>query len=181
MGWWFNPFISVGCGLTRRVLMVGLDAAGKTTILYKLQLGETTTTVPTIGFNVETVKYKKGIEFTVWDIGGQDKLRQLWRHYYQNTGAVIFVIDSTDKDRIVEVNDELHKMLQEDELQDAVFLFLANKQDLPNSLSVDEITDKLNLRSLPVSRKWNILATSAKTGDGLTESLDWLAKSLYNI
>ena len=72
-------------------------------------------------------------------------------------------------------------MLQEDELQDAVFLFLANKQDLPNSLSVDEITDKLDLHSLPVSRKWNILATCAKTGDGLTESLGWLAKAMYNI
>lgn len=67
-----------------RILMVGLDAAGKTTILYKLKLGEIVTTIPTIGFNVETVEYKN-ICFTVWDVGGQDKIRPLWRHYFQNT------------------------------------------------------------------------------------------------
>lgn len=67
-----------------RILMVGLDAAGKTTILYKLKLGEIVTTIPTIGFNVETVEYKN-ICFTVWDVGGQGKIRPLWRHYYQNT------------------------------------------------------------------------------------------------
>jgi len=67
-----------------RILMLGLDAAGKTTILYKLKLGEVVSSVPTIGFNVETLEYKK-IKFTVWDVGGQDKIRLLWRHYYQNT------------------------------------------------------------------------------------------------
>merc|ERR1712195_452377 len=73
-----------------RILMVGLDAAGKTTILYKLKLGEVVTTIPTIGFNVETVEYKN-IAFTVWDVGGQDKIRPLWRHYYTNTEGIIFV------------------------------------------------------------------------------------------
>ncbi|KAL5541449.1 hypothetical protein UlMin_009159 [Ulmus minor] len=77
-----------------RILMVGLDAAGKTTILYKLKLGEIVTTIPTIGFNVETVEYKN-ISFTVWDVGGQDKIRPLWRHYFQNTQGLIFVVDST--------------------------------------------------------------------------------------
>ena len=67
-----------------RILMVGLDAAGKTTILYKLKLGEVVTPIPTIGFNVEEVTYKN-ISFHVWDVGGQDKIRQLWRHYYTNT------------------------------------------------------------------------------------------------
>ena len=67
-----------------RILMVGLDAAGKTTILYKLKLGEIVTTIPTIGFNVETVEFKN-ISFSVWDVGGQDKIRPLWRHYFQNT------------------------------------------------------------------------------------------------
>ena len=77
-----------------RILMVGLDAAGKTTILYKLKLGEIVTTIPTIGFNVETVEYKN-ISFTVWDVGGQDKIRPLWRYYFQNTQGIIFVVDST--------------------------------------------------------------------------------------
>merc|ERR1712230_156152 len=109
-----------------RILMVGLDAAGKTTILYKLKLGEIVTTIPTIGFNVGTVEYKN-ISFTVWDVGGQDKIRPLWRHYYQNTQGVIFVVDSNDRDRIEDAREELHKILQEDEMRDAVLLILANK------------------------------------------------------
>merc|ERR1712137_1443894 len=84
-----------------RILMVGLDAAGKTTILYKLKLGEVVTTIPTIGFNVGTVEYKN-INFTVWDVGGQDKIRPLWRHYFQNTQGLIFVVDSNDRERIAE-------------------------------------------------------------------------------
>jgi ADP-ribosylation factor protein 1 len=109
-----------------RILMVGLDAAGKTTILYKLKLGEVVTTIPTIGFNVETVEYKN-ISFTVWDVGGQDKIRLLWRHYYQNTQGLIFVVDSNDRDRIDDAREELHKMLSEEELRDAVLLVFANK------------------------------------------------------
>ena len=98
-----------------RILMVGLDAAGKTTILYKLKLGEIVTTIPTTGFNVETVEYKN-ICFTVWDVGGQDKIRPLWRHYFQNPQGLIFVVDSNDRERIQEGAEELQKMLQEDEL-----------------------------------------------------------------
>merc|ERR1712134_23258 len=95
-----------------RILMVGLDAAGKTTILYKLKLGEIVTTIPTIGFNVETVEYKN-ICFTVWDVGGQDKIRPLWRHYFQNTQGLIFVVDSNDRERITEAQEELMRMLNE--------------------------------------------------------------------
>lgn len=135
-----------------RILMVGLDAAGKTTILYKLKLGEIVTTIPTIGFNVETVEYKN-ISFTVWDVGGQDKIRPLWRHYYQNTQGVIFVVDSNDRDRVGEARDELHRMLNEDELREAMLLVFANKQDLPNAMNAAEITDKLGLHSLR-QRNW---------------------------
>merc|ERR1712151_1225176 len=103
-----------------RILMVGLDAAGKTTTLYKLKLGEVVTTIPTIGFNVETVEY-------------------------QNTQGLIFVIDSNDRDRIGEARDELNKMLNEDEMRDAILLVFANKQDLPNAMSAAEITEKLGL------------------------------------
>merc|ERR1712050_793952 len=124
-----------------RILMVGLDAAGKTTTLYKLKLGEVVMTIPTIGFNVETVEYKN-INFTVWDVGGQDKIRPLWRHYYQNTQGLIFVVDSNDRDRIGEARDELSKMLSEDEMRDAILLVFANKQDLPNAMNAAEITDK---------------------------------------
>jgi ADP-ribosylation factor protein 1 len=122
-----NLFSSLFGKKEMRILMVGLDAAGKTTILYKLKLGEIVTTIPTIGFNVETVEYKN-ISFTVWDVGGQDKIRPLWRHYFQNTQGLIFVVDSNDRERVGEARDELHRMLQEDELRDAVLLIFANKQ-----------------------------------------------------
>jgi len=159
-----------------RILMVGLDAAGKTTILYKLKLGEIVTTIPTIGFNVETVEYKN-INFTVWDVGGQDKIRPLWRHYFQNTQGLIFVVDSNDRERIGEAKEELEKMLNEDELRDAVLLIFANKQDLPQAMSIAEVTDKLGLHSLR-NRKWYIQATCATSGDGLYEGLDWLSNTL---
>ncbi|RWS26158.1 ADP-ribosylation factor 1-like isoform X3 [Leptotrombidium deliense] len=161
-----------------RILMVGLDAAGKTTILYKLKLGEIVTTIPTIGFNVETVEYKN-ISFTVWDVGGQDKIRPLWRHYFQNTHGLIFVVDSNDRERIGEAREELTRMLAEDELRDAVLLIFANKQDLPNSLSAAEITDKLGLQSLR-NRNWYIQATCATSGNGLYEGLDWMSNQLKN-
>jgi len=130
-----------------RVLFAGLDAAGKTTILYRLQLGEVVTTIPTIGFNVETLEYKN-LRFTVWDIGGQDKIRKLWRYYYQNTQGLIFVIDSNDRDRIEDAREELTKMLNEDEMREAVLLVFANKQDLPNAMTAAEITEKLGLHNL---------------------------------
>jgi len=163
-------------GKDMRILMVGLDAAGKTTILYKLKLGEVVTTIPTIGFNVETVEYKN-INFTVWDVGGQDKIRPLWRHYFQNTQGLIFVVDSNDRERIGEAREELDKMLNEDELRDAVLLVFANKQDLPNAMSVAELTDKLGLHNMR-NRKWYIQAACATSGDGLYEGLDWLSNAL---
>ena len=159
-----------------RILMVGLDAAGKTTILYKLKLGEIVTTIPTIGFNVETVEYKN-LKFTVWDVGGQDKLRPLWRHYFQNTNGVIFVVDSNDKERVTQARNELTKMLLEDELRDAVLLVFANKQDLPNAMTTAELTDKIGLHSLR-QRSWYIQGCCATSGEGLYEGLDWLATNV---
>ncbi|KAI6175749.1 ADP-ribosylation factor 1 [Aphelenchoides bicaudatus] len=159
-----------------RILMVGLDAAGKTTILYKLKLGEIVTTIPTIGFNVETVDYKN-ISFTVWDVGGQDKIRPLWRHYFQNTQGLIFVVDSNDHERVGEAKEELMRMLGEQELNDAVILIFANKQDLPNAMNASEVTDKLGLHSLR-NRNWYIQSSCATSGDGLYEGLDWLSNQL---
>uniref|UniRef100_A0A7S0XIF2 ADP-ribosylation factor n=1 Tax=Erythrolobus madagascarensis TaxID=708628 RepID=A0A7S0XIF2_9RHOD len=162
-----------------RILMVGLDAAGKTTILYKLKLGEIVTTIPTIGFNVETVEYKN-ISFTVWDVGGQDKIRPLWRHYFQNTQGIIFVVDSSDRERIVEAREELHKMLSEEELRNAVLLVFANKQDLPNAASTAELANALQLPNLR-QRSWYIQACCATNGEGLFEGLDWLSDELSKV
>ncbi|ELU45513.1 ADP-ribosylation facter [Rhizoctonia solani AG-1 IA] len=153
-----------------RILMVGLDAAGKTTILYKLKLGEIVTTIPTIGFNVETVEYKN-ISFTVWDVGGQDKI------HFQNTQGIIFVVDSNDRERVSEAREELQRMLNEDELRDALLLVFANKQDLPNAMNASEITDKLGLHGLR-QRTWYIQAACATSGDGLYEGLEWLSTNI---
>merc|ERR1711934_1024985 len=169
-------FAKLGYKKEMRILMVGLDNAGKTTVLYKLKLGGVVTTIPTIGFNVETVEYKN-ISFTVWDVGGQDKIRPLWRHYYQNTQGLIFVGDSNDRDRAEDAKDELNKMLNEDEMRDAAVLVFANKQDLPNAMSAAEVTEKLGLHSMR-SRQWYIQSTCATTGDGLYEGLDWLSTTL---
>mmetsp|Transcript_28020 Transcript_28020/g.39395 ORF Transcript_28020/g.39395 Transcript_28020/m.39395 type:complete len:181 (+) Transcript_28020:129-671(+) len=158
-----------------RILMLGLDAAGKTTILYKLKLGEVVSSVPTIGFNVETVEYKK-IKFTVWDVGGQDKIRLLWRHYYENTQGLIFVVDSSDRERVELAKEELHKMLGEEELRDAALLVFANKQDL-GVMSVAEVTEKLGLHTLR-GRDWFIQGTCAMTGDGLYDGLEWMSKTV---
>lgn len=182
-----NSKISMGLAISKlfdklfgkkemRILMLGLDAAGKTTILYKLKLGEVVSSVPTIGFNVETVEYKN-IKFTVWDVGGQDKIRLLWRHYYQNTQGLIFVVDSSDKDRIDIAKEELQRMLGEEELRDAVVLVFANKQDM-GVMSVADITERLALHSMR-GREWFIQGTCAITGDGLYDGLDWLTKVVH--
>uniref|UniRef100_A0A6U1US46 ADP-ribosylation factor n=1 Tax=Vannella robusta TaxID=1487602 RepID=A0A6U1US46_9EUKA len=161
-----------------RILMVGLDAAGKTTILYRLKLGEVITTVPTIGFNVETVEYKN-TKFAVWDVGGQDKIRALWRHYYQNTQGLIYVIDSNDRDRLEEASAELEKMLSEEELRAACLLVLANKQDLPNAMKPDEVTKGLQLEKHSNIR-WHVQGTIAANGEGIYEGLDWLSHTIQS-
>ncbi|CAE7461995.1 ARF1 [Symbiodinium natans] len=164
------------CNKEMRILMLGLDAAGKTTILYKLKLSDVVSTVPTIGFNVETVEYRN-INFTVWDVDGQDKIRKLWRFYYGGTDGLIFVVDSSDRDRINDAKEELHHLLSEPEMENAVLLVLANKQDLPNAMSASDVIHALELQKMQ-HRKWFIQSTVAPTGDGLYEGLDWLSRAL---
>ena len=117
-----------------RVLMVGLDAAGKTTILYKLKLNETVTTIPTIGFNVETVIPCKGVTFTVWDVGGQEKIRHFGATIFQNTQGLFFVVDSSDLERISEARQELFSVLDSCEMEGVPVVVIADKQDLPGLL-----------------------------------------------
>ncbi|XP_038072664.1 uncharacterized protein LOC119741078 [Patiria miniata] len=165
-----------GSGPPLRILMLGLDAAGKTTILFKLKLNEVVTTIPTIGFNVETVNPLPGVSFTVWDIGGQEKLRQLWRHYYQGTQGLIFVVDSSDKERLYEARDELFGILQSSEIGPEVpVVVLANKQDLPGALKPSDVAEALNLHRLS-QNPWHIQATCAPDGEGIYEAVGMLAK-----
>jgi ADP-ribosylation factor protein 1 len=169
-----------GGSVEKRVLLVGLDAAGKTTLLYKLNLGEAITTIPTIGFNVETVKYKQ-LDLTIWDVGGQDKIRRLWKHYYQRNDAVIFVVDASDKDRIGQAAEEIQQLMVEDELKDSLLLVYLNKQDLPDAMNNSECIDKLQLHKLTTQgRKWFAQPAVARTGDGLYEGLDWLSSEIGN-
>eukprot|EP00004_Rigifila_ramosa_P008944 TRINITY_DN2040_c0_g1_i2.p2 TRINITY_DN2040_c0_g1~~TRINITY_DN2040_c0_g1_i2.p2 ORF type:complete len:229 (+),score=49.67 TRINITY_DN2040_c0_g1_i2:52-687(+) len=187
----------------RRILMVGLDAAGKTTILYHLKLGEVVETMPTIGFNVETIKYRS-LTCTVWDVGGQHKIRPLWRsamccavcccavlwclcaaapragwgrHYFTGSQGVIYVVDSADRDRLGEARDELAGMLGDEELRGVPVLVLANKQDLPGAATTSEVVDKLGLRELR-AREWYVQGACAKRNEGIFEGLDWLAQQL---
>lgn len=176
MGLKFSRILSFFTKRDVRMLMVGLDAAGKTTLLFKLKMGETVTTIPTIGFIVESVEYKNS-KLTVWDVGGQTKIRALWRHYYQNTQGIIFVIDSNDHDRIGEARHELMQMLTEEELKDSALLIYANKQDLPKAMSTSQIVDSLGLSTLR-SHPWHVQATCALTGEGLYQGLDWLVNEI---
>lgn len=161
----------------RRIVLIGLDAAGKTTVLYKLHIGENVHTIPTVGFNVETVTYKN-VEMTCWDIGGQKKIRALWRYYYQGTDAVIFVVDSTDRNRMEEAKEELFCAMNDDLLQNAKLLVYANKQDQPGAVSPSELIGLLGLNTSLKNRVWHVQGTVALTGAGLYEGLDWLAHTL---
>ena len=159
-----------------RILMLGLDSAGKTALLYQIKYKKAVKTIPTISFNTETIDYK-GKNFTIWDIGGQDKLRCLWNHYYPNTDGIIFVVDSKDEERIEEASKEIKKLANEEELKNIPILVLANKQDLKESLAPDKITEKLGLRCL-TGRSWLVQGCEAITGRGVIEGLDWLAVCL---
>jgi len=163
-----------------RVLMLGVPSpTGKTTALYQMKLGEVVTSIPTIGFNVETVQHDH-TSFTFWDVGGRDKIRPLWRHYFQGTDAIIFTVHSKRDwftEYATECQEELFKLMAEDELRDAVLLVWANFQDLPDAIPPNEIAERLQLHQLR-NRRWWIQGTVATTGEGLHESLGWLAKTL---
>lgn len=131
-----------------------------------------------IGFNVEQVTYKN-LKFQVWDLGGQTSIRPYWRCYYSNTDAIIYVVDSSDKDRIGISKSELVSMLEEEELKKAILVVLANKQDLDTALSVTEIHSALGLEHIK-NRPFQIFKTSAVKGDGLDEAMEWLSNTLQS-
>lgn len=176
MGLQFSKLFSSLIGKEeRRVLMVGLDKAGKTTILNRIHPSQMMFNVPIMGLNVELVE-SGNISFRALDIGDQDKIRPLLRQDFPNTQGIIYVVDSNDRGRISEAREELQKLLNEDKLRDAILLVFANKQDSPNAIDAAEVTNELGLRSL--QRPWYIQPTCATSGDGLYEGLDWLAETL---
>ena len=134
-----------------------------------MKLNQDVTTIPTVGFNVETVTYKN-VKFNVWDVGGQDKIRPLWRHYFSGTQGLIFVVDSNDRARIIEARQELQRIILDREMKDALLLVFANKQDIPTAMTPAEITEQLRLEQL-TNTPWYVVPSIATTGEGLPEGL----------
>ena len=169
---------------TNRVLIAGLDSAGKTTILFKLHRGEKraeehVSTIPTMDFNVMKWTHR-GKKFAVWDVGGQDAIRPLWRHHLTGTQALVYVVDSNDIDRVQKAAEELHKIMLDSAMQKACLLVFANKADLPNALPVDRITQELQLEQLG-ARAWHVEPCVATRGEGLWTGLQWLAAHIKPI
>jgi len=155
-----------------KIVIVGLDNAGKTTILYQFLMNEVVQTSPTIGSNVEEVRWKN-INFLMWDLGGQQSLRQSWSTYFQNTEFVIVVIDSTDTERLTVIKEELERLIVHEELKTASFLIYANKQDVKGSMRPALISKELGLTALRTHR-WQIQPCCALTGEGLYQGLEWI-------
>uniref|UniRef100_A0A8C2ZWT5 ADP-ribosylation factor-like protein 14 n=1 Tax=Cyclopterus lumpus TaxID=8103 RepID=A0A8C2ZWT5_CYCLU len=156
-----------------QVLLLGLDNAGKTTLLYKLKLNACVTTVPTIGFNVEMLEARKNgknIALTVWDVGGQGKMREHWPSFHPDAAAVVFVVDSSGRERLEEARRELENTLKSELLRGRPLVLLANKQDVNGALTVTEIKDTFSLRKMCSGRDWFVQPCSASTGFGVEEA-----------
>ncbi|XP_040044539.1 ADP-ribosylation factor-like 4ab [Gasterosteus aculeatus] len=161
------------------IVILGLDCAGKTTVLYRLRFNEFVNTVPTKGFNTERIKMSLGVcrrtaSFHFWDVGGQEKLRPLWRSYTRCADGIVFVVDSVDAERVEEAKTELHKITRLTANQGVPVLVVANKQDLRNSLSMAEMESMLALGELSRATDWYLLPTCAIIGEGLQEGLEKL-------
>lgn len=159
-----------------RIIITGLDGAGKTTLFNRLHLGDVGTTSPTVGFTIETFVHKN-IKFTAYDLGGEVRSRPLWLRYLYNMDAVVYVVDSTDRARIGEAAEVLQRFFQAEDLRDAKLLVYANKQDVAGSLSVAEVETALNLDSV-TRNPHHVVGSATIVGDGVNEGLDWLRSML---
>ncbi|KAL8184037.1 UNVERIFIED_CONTAM: ADP-ribosylation factor-like protein 2 [Gekko kuhli] len=155
-----------------RLLMLGLDNAGKTTILKKFNGDEIDTISPTLGFNIKTLEHR-GFKLNIWDVGGQTSLRSYWKNYFESTDGLIWVVDSADRQRLEDCKRELQSLLVEERLAGATLIIFANKQDLPGTLSPSAIQEALDLDSIH-SHHWCIQGCSAYTGENLLVGIDWL-------
>jgi len=159
-----------------RILLLGLDNAGKTTILRTLASEDINQITPTQGFNIKSVQ-SQGFKLNVWDIGGQRRIRPYWRNYFENTDVLIYVIDSTDRNRFDETGQELQELLDDDKLSGVPLLVLANKQDLFSAAKASDIADGLQLAQLR-GRTWQIQACSAKKNEGVEDGLQWVMRTV---
>ncbi|CAF1146755.1 unnamed protein product [Adineta ricciae] len=177
MGFLFSKLWTLFGDEEHKIIIVGLDNAGKTTILYQFLMNEVVHTSPTIGSNVEEVVFKN-IRFLMMDIGGQESLRSSWQTYFAHTEYVILVVDSTDRERLLITKQELFRMLQSEELRTASVLIFANKQDIKDAMTSAEISKQLCLTSIK-DQAWHIQACCALTGEGLYQGLDWIASRIF--
>eukprot|EP00759_Apiculatamorpha_spiralis_P040740 PhF_6_TR39618/c0_g1_i1/m.58699/K07944/ARL3; ADP-ribosylation factor-like protein 3 len=159
-----------------RLLILGLDNSGKTSILRNLSDEDPMSTNPTQGFNVKTIA-RADYKINVWDIGGQKAIRAYWKNYFDETNCLVYVVDSSDKFRMDEAGQELDELLQDEKLAGVSVLVFANKQDLATAQKPQEIGETLNLAGIR-DRRWQIQGCSAKTGEGLTEGLEWVMANL---
>ncbi|KIL67416.1 hypothetical protein M378DRAFT_159851 [Amanita muscaria Koide BX008] len=159
-----------------RILFLGLDNAGKTTILKKLNGEDVKGVSPTLGFNIKTFIHGK-YTLNIWDVGGQKTLRPYWRNYFEQTDAIVWVVDSCDHLRIQDCKQELHALLTEDRLAGASLLVFANKQDIQGAMDDSQISEALDLRSIR-THHWKIWPCSAMTGDNLNEGLHWMVNDV---
>ena len=158
------------------VVMLGLDESGKTAILYRSKWKDWRERIfPTPVFNVEIVRPYKDVSYKIWDVSGKEHIRPLWKAYARQTDAIIFVVDSTNEERMDEAKEELHNLVNCAQLNGAPILVFANKQDLPNALTPFEVTQKLSLPHLNTRHLWYLQPTSAVRGDGIVEGLKELA------
>ena len=160
-------------------MCIGLDNSGKSTIINSLKPKEFQISVipPTTGFNTEKINVK-GMLFTIFDMSGGTRYRNLWEHYFKEVDAVVFVIDVSDKMRVIVAKEELDIMLAHDDFKqkNTPVLFLANKVDLGGA-SVGEIKCDLELDKIR-SKKWNIVGCNGKSGDGIEAGFDWLIQAI---
>ena len=155
-----------------RLLMLGLDNAGKTSILKKFNGENIYDISPTLGFNIKTLEHRD-YKLNIWDVGGQRSLRSYWRNYFDQTDGLVWVVDSGDAMRLSDCRDELNSLLVEERLAGATLLVFANKQDLEGSLSAEEIRLTLGLDEIK-SHHWAIHGCSAITGKNLLQGMDWM-------
>ena len=158
-----------------KIILLGIQNAGKTTILYRLAIGQLVKTTPTIGSNVEEISYNN-VKLQAWDLGGQESSRSVWEIYFVNTDAIIYVIDTHDE-TYDDSKEQFYKLLKNDTLKNAIILIYANKQDLPGAKSVAEIIQIYGLDNIK-DHIWHIQPCSAQTGEGLITGMKWLSDQL---
>lgn len=160
----------------KRLVMLGIDCAGKSSLLYRMKLGEVVQTTATIGLNVETLKFS-GLTATAWDIGGQTLIRPLWKNFLQNIDGIIYVVDSCDTDRMELASEELFWVLSHDDVVGVPLLVFANKQDRKEAITPGKVGAALKLDTVK-NRDWFLQGSSAITGDGLVEGFTELSRMI---